>query len=446
MIGIAVELLQHLLMILVLILVSSFFSISEIALAGAREIKLKLISEGGDNRADKIMHLQKNSADFFATSQIGLNAVAILGGSVGEGALRPYFAELIGHFYQGQWTESIAFFTSFTVVTLVFILYADLVPKRIAMINPEKVALAVINPMLVVIKVVKPLAWIINGIANVTFRLFKINTVREESITFDDISAIMDAGAEAGVVLQQEQHFIENVFELEERTVPSSMTVREDVVYFTLEESEDSIRQKIAEYPYSKFLVCSETIDQVIGYVDTKDILVRFLNNQSFVQLNESTIRNVLIIPDTLTLSELLDKFRASKEKFAVVINEYAWVVGVITLSDIMMTVMGDWGSPIEEEQQIIRRDENSWLIDGSTPIDDVKHALDVVEFEDWDHYETLAGFIMYRLRKIPRPADFVVHENLKFEVVDIDHYKIDQVLVTRLPDNIEEMVDRDWM
>lgn len=135
-------------------------------------------------------------------------------------------------------------FTSFTVVTLVFILYADLVPKRIAMINPEKVALAVINPMLVVIKVVKPLAWIINGIANVTFRLFKINTVREESITFDDISAIMDAGAEAGVVLQQEQHFIENVFELEERTVPSSMTVREDVVYFTLEESEDSIRQK----------------------------------------------------------------------------------------------------------------------------------------------------------------------------------------------------------
>lgn len=446
MIGIAVELLQHLLMILVLILVSSFFSISEIALAGARKIKLKLISEGGDNRADKIMHLQKNSADFFATSQIGLNAVAILGGSVGEGALRPYFAELIGHFYQGQWTESIAFFTSFTVVTLVFILYADLVPKRIAMINPEKVALAVINPMLVVIKVVKPLAWIINGIANVTFRLFKINTVREESITFDDISAIMDAGAEAGVVLQQEQHFIENVFELEERTVPSSMTVREDVVYFTLEESEDSIRQKIAEYPYSKFLVCSETIDQVIGYVDTKDILVRFLNNQSFVQLNESTIRNVLIIPDTLTLSELLDKFRASKEKFAVVINEYAWVVGVITLSDIMMTVMGDWGSPIEEEQQIIRRDENSWLIDGSTPIDDVKHALDVVEFEDWDHYETLAGFIMYRLRKIPRPADFVVHENLKFEVVDIDHYKIDQVLVTRLPDNIEEMVDRDWM
>lgn len=439
------ELLQHLLMILVLILVSSFFSISEIALAGARKLKLKFFADSGDVRADKVLKLQENSADFFATSQIGLNAVAILGGSVGEGALRPYFAQFIGQFYQGQWLYNIAFFTSFVMVTLLFILYADLIPKRIAMINPEKIALSVINPMLIVIKLLKPLTWVINTVANLTFRLFKINTTREDNITFDDVSAVMVAGAEAGVVLQQEQHFIENVFELEERSVPSSMTVREDVVYFGLGESEESIRQKIAKFPYSKFLVCNGTIDQVIGYVDTKDILVRILNNQSLLQLNESTIRNVLIIPDTLKLSELLDKFRASKEKFAVVINEYALVVGVITLSDIMITVMGDWGSLIEEEQQIIRRDEQSWLIDGSTPIDDVKHALGVVEFEDWDHYETLAGFIMYRLRKIPRPADFVVHENLKFEVVDIDHYKIDQVLVTRLPKNIEEG-DREWM
>lgn len=175
------------------------------------------------------------------------------------------------------------------------------------------------------------------------FRLFKVNTTREDNITFDDISAVMDAGAQAGVLQKQEHHFIENVFELEERTVPSSMTTRENVVYFTLNEHEDSIRQKLAEYPYSKFLVCNENIDQVIGYVDAKDILVRILNNQSLTQLNESTIRTVLMIPDTLTLSELLDRFRSTKEKFAVVINEYALVVGVITLSDIMITVMGDW-------------------------------------------------------------------------------------------------------
>lgn len=433
------DLLQNLLLIFILILVSSFFSISEIALAGARKIKLQLLAESGDERANKILHLQANSADFFATSQIGLNAVAILGGSVGEGALRPYLSALIAQVYQGAWLDNIAFFSSFVVVTLLFILYADLIPKRIAMINPERVALVVISPVLWVIKLAKPLAWIINGIANLTFRIFNVNTTREDSITFDDVSAIVDAGVEAGVLQQQEHHFIENVFELEERTVPSSMTARDDVVFFTLDESEESIRQKIADYPYSKFLVCNEHIDQVIGYVDTKDILVRIMNHQSFFQLNESTIRNVLIIPDTLTLSELLDRFRASKDKIAVVVNEYALVVGLITLSDVMMTVMGDWVVPETEDLQIIKRDEHSWLIDGLTPIDDVKHALEIDEFPDWDHYETLAGFIMYRLRKIPRPADWVEHEGYKFEVVDIDHYKIDQLLVTKLPPDVSE-------
>ena len=438
------SLFQNLLIICILVLISSFFSISEIALAGARRIKLKLLAESGDNRANKILHLQENSAEFFATSQIGLNAVAILGGIVGESALRPYFIDLISPFYQGKMLDNIGFIMSFLLVTLLFILFADLIPKRIGMINPERVALAVIEPVLLSIKVFKPLAWIINGLANLIFRIFKVNMVREENITFDDVSAVVDAGAQAGVLLKQEHHFIENVFELEERNVPSSMTTREDVVYFTLGESEQSIRQKIANYPYSKFLVCKDSIDEVIGYVDTKDILVKLLSNQSQILLNETTIRNVLIIPDTLTLSELLDRFRSSKEKFAVVMNEYALIVGVITLSDIMMTVMGDWVAPIEDEQQIIQRDEFSWLIEGTTPIENVKHALGIEDFPDWDNYETLAGFMMYKLRKIPRPADFVEYQGYKFEVVDIDHHKIDQLLVTRNFKDEEEHIISD--
>ena len=438
------SLFQNLLIICILVLISSFFSISEIALAGARRIKLKLLAESGDNRANKILHLQENSAEFFATSQIGLNAVAILGGIVGESALRPYFIDLISPFYQGKMLDNIGFMMSFLLVTLLFILFADLIPKRIGMINPERVALAVIEPVLLSIKVFKPLAWIINGLANLIFRIFKVNMVREENITFDDVSAVVDAGAQAGVLLKQEHHFIENVFELEERNVPSSMTTRENVVYFTLGESEQSIRQKIANYPYSKFLVCKDHIDEVIGYVDTKDILVKLLSNQSQILLNETTIRNVLIIPDTLTLSELLDRFRSSKEKFAVVMNEYALIVGVITLSDIMMTVMGDWVAPIEDEQQIIQRDEFSWLIEGTTPIENVKHALGIEDFPDWDNYETLAGFMMYKLRKIPRPADFVEYQGYKFEVVDIDHHKIDQLLVTRNFKDEEEHIISD--
>ncbi len=436
------SLFQNIIIIVILIIGAGFLSLTEIALAGARKVKLKILAEAGDIRAQKVLDLQENSADFFAASQIGLNAVAILGGILGEGAFRPYFLSFVNNFYQGPWAESISFALSFTLVTSLFILFADLMPKRMAMIAPEKIAVAVINPIQVFIKVCKPLAWLINMLANLLFRLFKINTTREDNITFDDISAVMDAGAQAGVLQKQEHHFIENVFELEERNVPSSMTTRENVVFFTLNESEESIRQKLAEYPYSKFLVCNENIDQVIGYMDTKDILVRILNNQKINQLNESTIRNVLTIPDTLTLSEVLDRFRSTKEKFAVVINEYALVVGVITLSDIMITVMGDWVTPMEEEQQIIKRDNNSWLIEGSTPIEDVKHALAIDEMPDEENYETLAGFMMFRLRKIPRPADAVLFADYKFEVVDVDHFKIDQLLVTRLLERNEPVQD----
>jgi CBS domain containing-hemolysin-like protein len=432
-----VNLFQNILIIVLLIAGAGFLALTEIALAGARKVKLKILAESGEYRAQKVLDLQENSADFFAASQIGLNAVAILGGILGEGAFRPYIIEFVSRFYSGPWAENISFALSFTLVTSLFILFADLMPKRLAMIAPEKIAVLVIEPIQVFIKVCKPLAWVINAIANLLFRLFKVNTTRDDNITFDDISAVMDAGAQAGVLQKQEHHFIENVFELEERNVPSSMTTRENVVYFTLKESEASIRQKLAEFPYSKFLVCSENIDDVIGYVDAKDILVRILNNQSLLQLNESTIRNVLTIPDTLTLSELLDRFRSTKEKFAVVINEYALVVGVITLSDIMITVMGDWVTPIEADQQIIKRDNNSWLIDGSTPIEDLKHALAINEMPEEENYETLAGFMMYKLRKIPRPADSVLFDQYKFEVVDVDHFKIDQLLVTRIEENV---------
>nr|WP_218945293.1 hemolysin family protein [Acinetobacter sp. YH12239] len=425
---------------MILIAGAGFLSLSEIALAGSRKVKLKILAESGDDRAQKVLTLQENSADFFAASQIGLNAIAILGGILGEAAFRPYFVILVDHFYDGPWSQSIGFALSFTLVTSLFILFADLMPKRLAMIAPEKIAVSLINPIQVFITVCRPLAWFINTIANLLFRLFKVNTTRDDNITFDDISAVMDAGAQAGVLQKQEHHFIENVFELEERNVPSSMTTRENVVFFTINESEESIRQKLAEFPYSKYLVCNENIDQVIGYVDAKDILIRILNNQKFNQLNESTIRNVLTIPDTLTLSELLDRFRSSKEKFAVVINEYALVVGVITLSDIMITVMGDWVTPTDEDLQIIKRDDHSWLIEGSTPIEDVKHALEIDEMPDDENYETLAGFMMFKLRKIPRPADSVVFNGYKFEVVDVDHFKIDQLLVTRLLDEIAEL------
>ena len=426
------SLFQHIVLMILLVLAAGFLSLTEIAFAGARKIKLKLLAEAGDERALQVMALQVHSAEFFASSQIGLNAISILGGILGEGALRPFFIDWVSAVYVGPALDNIGFALSFLFVTCLFILFADLMPKRLAMIAPERIAVAVIKPVQWYIRICKPLAWLLNLVANLIFRIFKVDTAREDSITFDEISAAVEAGAQAGVLQMQEQHFIENVFELESRSVASAMTNRDSVVYFTLTENEASIRQKVAGH--SKFPVCDGSIDRVIGYVDTRDILVRLLNKQSVFQLNESSVRTVLIIPDTLTLSELLDKFRATKETFAVVINEYALVMGVITLSDIMLTVMGSWGSPLDQDDQIMQREDGSWLIDGSTPVGDVKRTVGLESLPDEEAYETAAGFMMYMLRKVPKRTDSVEYMGVKFEVLDVDHYRIDQLLVRILP------------
>jgi CBS domain containing-hemolysin-like protein len=200
-----------------------------------------------------------------------------------------------------------------------------------------------------------------------------------------------------------------------------------------LTETEEEIKEKIAENPHSKFLVCEREIDSIYGYVDAKDILPRILKGEKsgLQNIREITKKSLLIIPNTLTLSEVLDRFNESREDFAIILNEYAHVVGLITLSDVISTLMGDIVYPSQEEY-IIKRGENSWLIDGLTPIEDVKKALNIERFPEEDSYETVAGFMMYMLKSIPKKAATLVFEGYTFEVVDVDNFKVDQLLVTK--------------
>ncbi|ARF51616.1 hemolysin family protein [Pantoea stewartii] len=424
--------LDSLLVILLLIVISAFFSLSEISLAAARKIKLKLLADEGNVNAQRVLKMQETPGMFFTVVQIGLNAVAILGGIVGDAAFSPAFSALFNRFMSHELAEQLSFICSFTIVTSLFILFADLTPKRVGMIAPETIALRIINPMRFCLLIMRPLVWLFNGLANVFFRVFKLPMVRKDDITSDDIYAVVEAGALAGVLRKQEHELIENVFELESRTVPSSMTSRENIVWFDLHEDEVSLKTKIAEHPHSKFLVCNGDIDHIVGYVDSKELLLRVLGNQSMALNSGVQIRSALIVPDTLTLSEALESFKTAGDDFAVIMNEYALVVGIITLNDVMTTLMGDLvGQGMEE--QIVARDENSWLVEGGTPIDDVMRVLDIDDFPQSGNYETIGGFMMYMLRKIPKRTDFVKFAGYKFEVVDIDSYRIDQLLVTRI-------------
>lgn len=415
-----------------LIAISCFFSMSEIALAAARKIRLQALAEEGDIRAVKVLNLQAHPGSFFTVVQIGLNAVAIMGGIVGEGAFRPYFEGLLSSWVDPSWVSQSSFILSFICVTSLFILFADLMPKRIAMVMPEKVAVTLVAPMIVCITLLKPFVWLFNGLANGLFKLLQIPMIRNDQITHDDIYAIMSAGTEAGVLDKGEQQMMENVFEMQSVPVTSAMTARESLVFFLQQDSEDTIKRKIADEPHSKFLVCNGQLDTILGYVDAKEILLRVINGQSINLKDSSLVHSCLIIPDTLTLSESMEYFKNNRTGFAVVMNEYALVVGIVTTNDLQSAVMGAW-SLHESEEQIVSRDDSSWLVDGVTPITDVMRAFNIESFPHSQNYETIAGFIMYMLRKIPKRTDFVNYGGYKFEVVDIDSYKVDQLLVTKI-------------
>lgn len=404
-------------------------SCAELALASSRKIKLQVMGKEGDVRAFDVLQMQQQPGSFITVVQIGLNAVAILGGIVGEAALRPYFNQLFADRF--EWAGTAASLLSFVLVTAMFILFADLMPKRFAMIHPERVAVRVVRPMMLLIFLLKPFVWFFDGLANLLFKLLKIPTVRQEQLTSEDIYAVMDAGAQAGVLKQQEHYLIENIFDMQARTVTSTMSSRESIAYFDKNDSSAQVLAVMSEKPHNKFLVCDGDLEHMIGYVESHTLLMQFLQEQEVRLTDKRILRRVLFIPDTLSLYDVLETFKSSGEDFAVIINEYALVVGLVTLKDVMSIVMGELVNT-EDEPQIIQRTDDTWLVDGATPLEDVMRSLDIEEFPNAENYETIAGFMMYSLRKIPKRTDFVIFDDYKFEIIDTENLKIDQLLVSR--------------
>lgn len=422
---------QSLLIIVLLIAMSAFFSLAEITLAASRRLRLRQMADEGDLRADRVLRVQEQPGHYFTVVQIGLNAVAILGGVVGEGSLSPYFARFFENWLSVEVSANVAFLCSFVIVIAVFLVFADLFPKRLGMSNPERIAVRMVGPMLVLITTFKPLVWFFTRATDMLFKLLGMPLVRDDKITSADILAMTEAGARAGVLAVREQQVIANVFELETRLVSSVMTARDSIAWFLHDDPESVLRARIVAEPFSAYPVCDGDIDHVLGYVDAKDMFQRVLSGQPLAFDQGLTLHKALVIPDRLSLTEVLEQFQQAHEDFAIIVNEYSLVVGVITLNDVMSTVMGDLVS-MPDEEQIVRRDENSWLIDGITPIQDVQRALHIDELPHADEYETLAGFLMVMLRRVPKRTDSVTWAGYTFEVMDVDSYRIDQVMVTK--------------
>lgn len=424
----------NLMIITGLLIAAAYFAMSEIALAGSRKLRLTRLAEKGNKRAKMVLSLKENPGSFFSVVQIGINAVAILGGIVGEAAFTRLFSDWFQGFVPPDALESVAFSAAFVTVTLLFIIFADLIPKRVAMTRPESTALGMVRLMQCFIIIFKPLVWLLTVTSGCIMKLLGIPTTTKEKITNEDIEATVEAGVAAGIIAPQEQTAITNVMDLESRLIPSAMTARDNIVYFDLCEDYESITAKVRAYPHSKFLVCDKTIDQIVGCVDSKELLKRYVNGQPFTLKESGLITQVLTVPDTLTLSETLDIFKTQKRDFAAVVNEYALTVGVITLKDILWVIMGDF-VPTDDTQQIVKHKDGSWRIEGATPVEDVERLLSTGKMPDDESYETMAGFLMYMLRRVPKLSDRVTFAGYRFEVVDMEGARVNQIIATKIKD-----------
>lgn len=423
---------QSLFYLILLVAVSGFFSIAEISLAASNRLRLAQLAENGDAKAKRVLKLHEQPARYFTVVQIGLNSVAILGGVLGEGYLSPYALALFSDVLSADQAQTASFLTSFVLVTSVFIVFADLFPRRLGMVNPERIALMVVTPMQFFISAFSPIIWVFSNATDAIFNLLNLPKTRIEQITSEDILAMTKAGGKAGILAHGEQQVIETIFDLNNRTVSSAMTDRDRIAWFDQDDTDATVRSRIIAAPFATYPVCDGDIDHVVSYVDAKDLFQLVLTGQPINLKDPNLTYKPLMMPDQLSLAEVLESFRSAQQDFALIVNEYSLVVGVVTLNDVMSTVMGGLVS-MQDEALIVKRDDGSWLMEGVTPITDVVHALGISHLPEDDNFETLAGFFMAHLRRLPKRTDVIALAGFRFEVLDVDNYRIDQVMVSKI-------------
>lgn len=440
--------LSGLVSLVMLVALNIFISLSEVSFAAARDVRLQSRAEAGDERAVAFLKLRRNSGQVITVLQICLNAVGVLGGIISSGMIAPPLYQYLVHWGLSIATaQTLASAFGFVLVTGMFVLFADLLPKRVAMNAPDKIALAVGWFPAAALKVLYPIVWVFSRTSDTILRALKIPAASGiEPVTPEDLRAILAAGTASGVLLEQEHQMIQNVLGLQDRSITSAMTPRDEIVFLDLQESIEMQKDKVRAKPYSRYPLCDGGLDNVIGSIRAEDVLAAVVDRRPGVLSTpddhdapaprENPIvqmrRDVLSVPETINLWDTLAQFDTHGVGFALVVNEYGLVMGLITFKDILGALMGGLANPFEE-QLIVRRDATSWLIDGAATIGDVRRALDAFDLDESAPFDTIGGFVLHRLRRMARKADRVDTASFRFEVVDVEGFRINQLLVTRL-------------
>jgi len=309
------------------------------------------------------------------------------------------------------------------------LLVGELIPKRLALHQPERIAAAMSTPMLFASRLFRPLVWLLGKATESTLKAMGIKPSKEPPVTEEEIQLLIDQGTEAGVIEESEQDMVEGIFSLGDSRVYSLMTPRTEIVWLNVEDTSDQIRNKIVESPYSRFPVCQDSLDMVLGIVKARDLLAPpSLSNEDF-KLKDK-LRPAFYVPETMMASRALEVFKEKNAEIMLVIDEFGSLQGLLTLNDIIEEIVGD----IEVEEQATQRQDGSWLLDGLLNVDDLKEIFKVEKLPHEDEYESLSGFVMMALGRVPQTADHFEWNGLRFEIMDMDGHRVDKVLVTTLP------------
>jgi len=422
----------EIIIILLLILLNGVFAMSELALVSSRKFKLENQKKRGIPGAKAALELSINPGKFLSTVQIGITLIGILLGVYsGENLTDDLELWLSKIDFLAPYAEGLAVVGIVILVTYLSIVFGELVPKRLGMAFPESIAAFVSRPMILLSKITSPFVWLLTSSNDLILRLFRIKNKSENTVTEEEIRAILRESVEGGEIMNIEQNIVERVFELGDRRINSLFTHRSELVFFNITDDELTVRQKIRSEKHAAYPLCiNADLDNIVGLVLVKDLFDEKLVDKFDLRI---IAHEPLFLNETMYAYQALELFKIKQLHYGIVVDEYGVTVGIITLDDIVDALVGDTSEPEQNEFQVIQREDGSWLIDGQLPVQDFEKLFDTgVDFRN-KSFTTVAGIILNKSQSIPEEGNYVDFEGYRLEVMDKDGPRIDKILVKKI-------------
>lgn len=424
----------EILFILILILINGFFAMSEIALVSARKVRLEQKAEEGDKGASSALELTESTSKLLSAVQVGITLVGILTGALGGATLAERLTEVLQRI---NWLAPYASAVSITIVVILVTYFSlvigELIPKRLALNDPERIASRVSGFMRFLSKVTAPVVHLLSASTDLGIKLLGIKDSKEPPITEEEIKVLIEAGAQVGVFGETEQDMVEGIFRLNDRSINAIMTPRTEIEWLDANDPPEQILKQVLDSSFSRFPVAEGSLDNVVGILTAKDVLEKHLKKIPY-NLTD-LIQKPLFVPENTPAMRALDMVREAGVHEAMVIDEYGGLLGMVTLFDVLESIVGEIPSYDEvEDAEIVRREDGSFLLDGLLPIDELKELLEVDELPEEKQvgYQTVGGFVMHQLGSIPAAGQHFHWVNFRFEILDMDGHRVDKILLNK--------------